>query len=403
MQSDIDEVLHNFEDGQKRAKIAIGVWVVAIGLISVALLYAVAEYTNMQDDVKKLKNELNNLKATTELELASFKELARENRKIVNTMTNEIRDIRNSTESLSLANNDSQKARYVIDKYLMSTPLTAEEQSIKENAEKLENGVADASPEVRLLRGINNLREYKKTKSAEKFQEAINNIDTAITKPSTKYIAHWTRGRAYFLAGRFAEALSEYQQVLESTDKKIAAAVLVDTGITKIRLHSEQNPMLESALADYNTAVEQGVNTPALFRRKGLIELRLNNIRNAQIDFDRAVSLSATSEELASSIENQALLSIRQNNWERSIAYSNQVLSVYPKSEWNWAIRTIAATKVGYDTIKQCSLERWIENGGSEQSSLRYYLTQEHWLYLVSLYKQQLAGTSNTCMAAQQA
>ncbi|MFW8591973.1 tetratricopeptide repeat protein [Glaciecola sp. 2405UD65-10] len=386
MDSEIEDTLKHYQDNQRKAKMMLLLWFLALLIITVLFFWGAKEYTQTQNDLNNTKDNLLKLEA----EVTEVKERATEDQIRLQAVINEVYELRDSIKALSSINNDAQKALYVAQKYLHKTPLTSEEKSILDNAYQLDPALEKTSGEVALLRGILSVNNGA-------LQDALDYFDEVKDTEALQYYAHWAIGHVYFKQKMFQKAQSEYNLAVQTTEQSVKAGVLVDRGLTWVRLHTNDVPLLTNALADYNQAVELGNSYPVVYRRRGLVELRMNNVQRATADFDRAVSRSATDEELASAIENLGLVSIHQQSWNNAIDQSKLVLKVYPESNWNWAIRTIAANKLSYDVMKECSLIRWIEEGGDPSSSLRYYLPKVHWDYLTGLYEAQNTSNAIQC------
>lgn len=386
MDADIEDTIRHYRDNQKKAKFMIGFWLFALLIISGLFFWGASEYTHTQNDLNVTKNNLLLLEA----QVTEIKERAEEDQIRLQATINEVNGLRDSINALAIKNNDAQKALYVAEKFLQKTPLTKEESIILDNSYELDPTLEMTSGEVVLLRGIKSLKENELEKALSYFEQVKDN-------EGLSYYAHWAIGRVYFQDKQFDEARKEYDLALYTNNTNVKAGVLVDRGLTWVRLHTDEFPRLQSALDDYNKATLLGANFPVVYRRRGLVELRLGSVAKATRDFDKAVSLSANDKELASAIENLGLVSIHQQDWSIAIDQSKLVLKVYPQSSWNWAIRTIAANKLNYDVMKECSLVRWIAEGGDPSSSLRYYLPKEHWDYLSKLYNEQKKTNNSQC------
>nr|WP_136251321.1 tetratricopeptide repeat protein [Ningiella ruwaisensis] len=356
-------------------------------------MYGASEYQEDQQRLEALQDELEVIKQDSgrlTQELVAFKEQAREDQIRSQAMFNEISSLKESIERLSYTNSDDQKALFVVEKFLKNVPLTMEEKQIKQNAYSLGAQDDEASAEILLLRGIKSFEE-------KDFDQASAYFEQVLEEDEQQGIALWGLGRILFAKREFAEAKSAYSEALEQAQRSIKAGILVDRGLTWVRLHSDENPSLDQALNDYNDAISLGNNFPSVYRRRGLIHLRLGAINQAKADFERAVSSSSNDQELASAIENKALVSLHENQWEEAIGHSKLVLRVYPKSEWNWAIRTIAASKAGYPDVMICSLSQWFANGGNKLSSLRYYLSSDTWTFFTQLVDKHQNNAASLC------
>ena len=386
MDPEIENTIHQYRENQKKAKFMVGFLALGILIITAMFFWGAKEYTNTQKEVEATKNGILKLQANfTEMQIAFAGDRVQ-----MQTVINQVNGLRASIEDLRLINSDAQKALYVAEKHLQKTPLTPEEAKIMQNAYELEASLIQPSAGVVLLRGVRSMQDGDSDKALEYFQQVKDN-------PDFTDIAHWATGRVYFAQKDFDAARKEYDAALYSSNNALKSGVLVDRGLTWVRLHSDEFPRLKRALEDYTKAISLGANYPVVYRRKGLVELRLGNVGQATRDFDKAVALSANSEELASAIENLGLMSIHQQDWSNAIDRSMLVLKVYPKSSWNWAIRTIAAHKQEIDIMKNCSLERWIAEGGDPSSSIRYYLPKEHWDYLTELYNKKVSSRVASC------
>jgi tetratricopeptide (TPR) repeat protein len=384
MEADVQHALDNFRKNEKKAKAVIVFWLLAIALISVLFFQSAREFSKTQNSVDELKREL-----------MDFKDQVHEDKIRTQTIFNEVNSIKESLKALNEQNNNAQRAQYVVDKYLKKIPLTNEDEKVLQQAFELKDKNGQVPAEVYLLRGVNNLHKG----GQDMLVQAAQNFERALDNEKTQFVAHLGLGRVSFSQMDFIGAQNEYTKAFESPDKSVKANALVERGLTWVRLHSNDTPTLKRAKADYEEAIVLGNKYPTVYRRLGLVELRLGNVGKAKIDFERAIAESSSNRELASAIENKALISLHESQWEQAIAQSKQVLRVYPNSLWNWAIRIIAAKKADRQQIMTCSLVQWQRLGGNFQSAIQYYLKPEIWALFVNLINELEASAEELCAA----
>ncbi len=379
MQSELEQTLAAYNHNQKRAKLMIILWLGVIVVITGFFFYGAKEYEKTQSDVEILRNDLN-----------TINEQAQADRLRIQTVLNEVNVIKESIEDMRLKDDDSQRALYVADKKLQKLPLINSEQAILLDAYNLKDQSGNDSPEILLLKGIKSFDD-------KEYDKALNYFELASGDEATKYLSYWAIGRVLFAQKQFDAALEQFTLALGADKTSTQFGALVDRGLTYVRLHTNNAGHLNDALADYDRSIEMGNTYPVVYRRRGLVNLRMGNTEKAIDDFDEAVKMSTTDEELASAMENRALAALKQSQWLAAIERSQTVLKINKDSAWNWAIRSIAFNELNDTTGKVCSILKWAENGGDSTSSIQYYLPERLWQTLIDLYNKRESFNPKYC------
>ncbi|MDM7860455.1 hypothetical protein QTP81_07590 [Alteromonas sp. ASW11-36] len=397
MQKELEDAVAHLEESQRKAKFAIFFWLAAVAVIAAAFYFAALEYSenkkqledvqqlviSMEQNTLALQQETEKLRAETEILKSETKSF----RIRTNAVLNDISVLRNSMEALTERTDLTEKALYVAEKWLQKSPLTSEEQRIKETAvsSNEDNSV------ITLLKGIQYLDK-------DEYDAAITQFKIAQSEQQTQDLATWGLARTYLDSKQFELALSTFNSAMNSADVSIRFGVLVDRGLTWVRLTEIENN-LYNALADYKAAIAiyenelpKDAKYPTVFRRRGLVLLRMGEVKFARRDFDRAVNVSVNDEEIASALENIGLIYLEESSWKQAIENSRFVAEIYPNSTWNWSVRAIAAGKLKNENMRKCSIGQWVDNGGNPDSSMRHYVRQDIWQYLTTLYNTEVAN-----------
>ncbi|WP_100656926.1 tetratricopeptide repeat protein [Alteromonas flava] len=387
MHKDIEAAVAHLEESRRKAKLTFTAALLIVLAIATAFYYAALEYSTNREELKALRAEMQELREQTEQlqsESESFKLRTQ-------ASFNDMSQFKQSFEALALNSSSLDKALYVAEKYLQKAPLNSEELRVMQTS--LEDHSDSGSSH--LLQGIHFLDE-------KDFTVAKREFDKASQFPATKALAKWGLGRVMLDSKQFEQAIEVFTDLVATADDSIRYGVLVDRGLTWVRL-TDVESNLYKALADYKSAIAIGERYPTVYRRRGLVLLRMGEVEHARRDFEKAVNLSINDVELASALENIGLIYLQEKQWKKAIENSRFVAQIYPESTWNWSIQAIAAANDKRQEMQKCAVLRWIDSGGSPNSSMHHYVLQEQWQLLSKLYTSHLSlheeGALETCNA----
>jgi len=153
----------------------------------------------------------------------------------------------------------------------------------------------------------------------------------SVRKSPHKTRPYNNRGLAYFNQGNLAQALSDYNKVIEINP------YYADAYNNRGLVYDHQGNLTQ-ALSDYNKAIEINSNYADAYNNRGIFYARHGNFTQAMPDFTRAIEINSN---YAGAYNNRGLAYFNQGNLNQALSNYNKAIeinSIYAEAYYNRAI-----------------------------------------------------------------
>lgn len=197
---------------------------------------------------------------------------------------------------------------------------------------------------------LNRIELYERQ---EKYDQALQEIDTLIKRKVELDVLGFERGRLLFMKGDTLGSLQSFDRLIEQDSTS-------DEGWGMRGLIHLQMGNREAALADYNEAIKRNRYNSNYYINRGILNYWKKNYKGALADFDRAIELDPQNQ---LSLFNRALLRDEVGDYDRAIDDLNKTLQLNPnfyeallkraeiyigKGEWSSAERDFTTILIRY-------------------------------------------------------
>jgi tetratricopeptide (TPR) repeat protein len=156
------------------------------------------------------------------------------------------------------------------------------------------------------------------------YEEAIDNFDTAIDLDSENAMAYGDRGWAYANLNEYDAAIADFVRTLDINPDYENVTLTIHEG--RIRLGDYKSIVDDLRAAE--AALQNDSDNSKLYRRRGIVRMRLAEFEDALSDFSRAIELNP--EDAESYVRRGEVQAFFQRDLEAGLADLNQALTIDP-------------------------------------------------------------------------
>jgi tetratricopeptide (TPR) repeat protein len=161
--------------------------------------------------------------------------------------------------------------------------------------------------------------------------QLIEECSNAILKTPAIAELYDERGRAYYELNNFESALLDYNKAIEL--KPEWAEAYNSRGLVYFQTHN-----ITSAIKDFSKAISLAPNQSETYMNRGLAYDGIGDIKSALIDFDKAIMLNRN---FAEAYTNRYLIKIKTKDLNGALADINKAITLAPNNGENYGYRGI--------------------------------------------------------------